>query len=167
MKNKKVIGIILLAILIVGLMVIGYLKFSKNNDYIYKEEKNIEEFIIDNENKYLIRTNDQFMTMQNEGGSHVDTYYEIDLAKKASIKKQDRYKGFEGWVYQGKVLNKKVLTDKEISDLKEIFDNIIANKDSKVEDKLDFSYYTLSTKDYEEIKIYDKQTKQDILEIVE
>lgn len=163
MKNKKIIGIIVLIILVLILGLIVWLKL------VNKEGK--EEFILDTDNKYLLRTSEHFTTMQNDGGSHIDRYYQIDLDKRKVELLEDNYKGFEGYKYQGRILYSKTVSSDEANSLKQILNKMIENKDLINEKELEFSerydYFTLSTKQYKDIKVYDKQLINDFLGILE
>ena len=136
-----------------------------------KESEQTEEFVLDTDNKYLFQTNEHFMTMQNDGGSHVDRYYQIDLDKRKVELLADKYKGFEGWEYQGRILYSKVLSSEETNNLKRVLNRMIENKDLINEDELElserFNHYTLSTKQYKDIKVYDKELINEFLGILE
>lgn len=119
-----------------------------------------------NEN-YEIITYDRFITMQNDGGSHYDTRYIIDLDNKQVKKLADYYKGFSGYVYKDKVLYEKKLSDDETNELKKIIDDIIDNKDAYSIDKDNtYEYYTLNSDVLDEIKIYDRDVIKNLEDIL-
>ena len=104
------------------------------------------------DNTYVIETDDQLKTLQNDGGSYYDRKYFIDLKKTVS-KKEDYYEGFVGEKYKDKELYTKSLTKKEIKD---IIKQVINNYEENVPNPIDaYTYYILSCKSYKEIKIYD------------
>ena len=74
-KSKKIIITILSIICIIFIVIIGY----KIYEYC-------TEFHLDNANKYLVTTDTKFLTMRNDGGSHEDIYYGIDLENRQVIK---------------------------------------------------------------------------------
>lgn len=108
----------------------------------------------DNE-KIIIETYDKYMTLQNDGGTHTESKYEIDFDKKSVLKYESYYEGFEGYKYVDKVLYKKKLTKEELSELKKIINDIEKNKDEYSTDYNNtYMPYVLTSGD-EEIKIYD------------
>lgn len=48
---------------------------------VFKADKElgIDNFTLNTQNKYIVKTNTRWLTMQNDGGSHTDIYYQIDL----------------------------------------------------------------------------------------
>ena len=49
-------------------------------------------FELDSENKYIVITDAKLKTLQNDGGSHVNIYYQIDLDNNLISKVQEIYK---------------------------------------------------------------------------
>lgn len=141
MKKKLIIGLVILVIItIISLFLIMNYQ---------KEEK---------DNLYTIITDDQFKTLLNDGGTHYDTKYEVDLSKKIVTKYESYYIGFKGYKYENKVLYEKKLTNKEKNKIKELFEDIIDNKEIYSEDKeKTYMFYTFKFKDNEDILIYDKE----------
>lgn len=41
----------------------------------------VHSFELDDEFKYVVQTDERWMTMQNDGGTHSNSYYEINLNK--------------------------------------------------------------------------------------
>jgi len=161
MKQKTLICVII-SILIILAIVIWILNNKKtDNTDIYNKLD-----FIDNENKYIITTNTKWISMQNDGGSHTDIYYQLDLNGNIVKKCEDKYVGLKGYEYQGKILFSKELNDIEKSQLKSIFDNIIKNRTEKV-DKINFDFYIISLFNNEDIKIYDNDIINSIKNILE
>jgi len=126
-----------------------------------------EEIILDSNLKFKVETPSHYMTMQNDGGSHTNIYYEIDLENGTVKQLQDQYKGFEGYVYKGKINYSKNLTADEIKGLHTLFDEVIANKDEiNEENDLDYNYYIFVTEEHGEVKVYDKELIQNFLNLV-
>lgn len=116
--------------------------------------------------KIVLITYDRFLTLQDDGGTHSDTRYEIDFKKKEVVKLEDYYKGFEGLQYKDKALYKKSFNETEGTKLKELFADIIENKESYgVDREHAYMYYELQFND-EEIKIYDKTIIQKLEELL-
>ncbi len=105
------------------------------------------------DNKYIITTNTRFLTMQNDGGSHTNIYFEIDLNSNNVSVREDKYVGFKGYDYKRKELKNKKLSDEEAREVKTIIDGLIENP--KEIEAGNFSYYTLTVKDKEDIKFDD------------
>lgn len=120
----------------------------------------------DNNEKIIIETYDKFMTMQNDGGTHYDTKYEIDFNKKSAVKYESYYEGFEGYKYLDKVLYTKKLTKKDISELKKIINDILKNKDEYSTDYNNTYMPYVFTRGDEEIKIYDNDVILKLEEIL-
>ena len=117
--KKKIVLVFIFALLTVFLAFAAYKVMNKDQDYYTKSD-----FVLDSNNKYIITTNMKWMTMQNDGGSNTNTYYQIDFNKNKIIKCVDKYVGFEGYEYKGKILYSKEISKKEKQD----FEDILANK---------------------------------------
>ncbi len=128
------------------------------------EEVSVD-FLLDNENKYLITTDMKWMTMRNDGGSHTNVYYQIDLNTGMVKKCEDEYVGFKGYEYEGKVINKKTLDETEKVSLQGVLDSIIVNVPE--EETLNYNYYELELYSGDSINIYDKETINEIVKILE
>ena len=146
-KNKKNLIIIFILVIIAIIIVV----------LIYNNKKKYSNFILDSDSKYILTTNMKNISMQKDGGSHTNDYYQIDFDNNQVIKCQDKYVGFKGYEYKGKIIYTKNLNENEVSELKSLIDGIIAKKDDEQEQSdPSYNYYTLSTIDYEDIKIYDE-----------
>ena len=146
-KNKK--NLIIMFILVIIAIIIVVL--------IYNNKKKYSNFILDSDSKYILTTNMKNISMQKDGGSHTNDYYQIDFDNNQVIKCQDKYVGFKGYEYKGKIIYTKNLNENEVSELNPLIDGIIAKKDDEQEQSdPSYNYYTLSTIDYEDIKIYDE-----------
>lgn len=143
--------------------------FTKNNgNYVfYSSEKLNESKKEVNKNKYIIKTDMKYRTMQNDGGSHTDVYYQIDFSKKVSIKLQSKYVGFEGYEYEAKNVNEKNLSDDEVNRLRLIIDEAWTKKDEKKDIPLDNSYYTIVDENDISAIVLDKNVIDVINKIVE
>jgi len=119
--------------------------FDDIKDY---KELNIIKSIVFNDEKYMklensfydykIVTNTTYLTMQNDGGSNTNIYYQIYLDENKIIKYEDRYVGFKGYEYKGKVIYKKNFDN---NDLKFIIEDLIVKED--VNDNNNYTPYVL------------------------
>ena len=117
-------------------------KITISRDQLDSSNLNIINSIIDNDEtllntkinqnqQYTIITNMKSQTMLNDGGSHTNVYYEIDLLNNEIIKYEDHYIGFKGYEYQGKILYKKNINNDiniELEDLLSNNNNFFVNK---------------------------------------
>lgn len=148
-KNKKIIIIVSIFIIIAIIMIL----------LIYNNKKNSKEysnFILDSNSKYILTTNAKILTMQDDGGSYMNDYYQIDFDNNQVTKCQDKYVGFNGYEYKEKILYTKELNENELNELKSLIDETIEKKDDDQDTSISNYYYTLSDKDYGEIRIYDE-----------
>ena len=82
-KSEKILLIILGVLIVICLSVFFVFKVMNKNSAKYD---------------YVFVTDMAIKTMLNDGGTHTDIYYEVDLKNNSVVKKQDEYKGFEGKV---------------------------------------------------------------------
>ena len=104
--------------------------------------------------------------MQNDGGSHTNIYYEIDLNENNVAKRADKYVGFEGYEYKEKMIFSKKLNETEKNELKLMLDNAIKNGTEKT-DKINFNFYLISSFNNKDIKVYDKDVIDRFKDILE
>ena len=148
--KKKILILVITIILIIVAIVVGILKNKKTED-------NYSELgFIDNQNKYIITTDIKWISMQNDGGSHTNVYYQIDFNKSTVQKCEDKYVGFDGYEYKEKIIFSKKLSETEKSQLKSILDNAIKNGTEKT-DAINFNFYLISSFDSEDVKIYNNE----------
>ncbi len=148
-KNKRIL--IIISILIIIAIIIMLIIYNKKNSEEYSN------FTLDSDLKYILTTNAKIFTMQDDGGSHINDYYQIDFDNNQVTKCEDKYVGFKGYKYKGKILYTRNLNEDEINELKFLIDEVITKKDDGQNTSTsNYNYYTLSTKDYEDISIYDE-----------
>ncbi len=143
--------------------------FTKNNgNYVFYSSEKLDEPKKEvNKNEYIIKTDMKYRTMQNDGGSHIDIYYQIDFNKKLSIKFQSKYVGLKGYEYEAKNVNEKNLSDDEVNRLRLIIDEAWTKKDEKKDIPLDNSYYTIVDVNDISAIVLDKNVIDEINKIVE
>lgn len=148
-KREKII-LIVLGVLVVICLVVFFLFNNDNKNNSNNDNKN--NLVLDGE--YVFVTNMSYKTMANDGGNHVDIYYEVNLRNNVVVKKQDEYKGFEGKVSE-KILRTYAINDYQKNKIKNIFDKIIEEKDKEIDySKIDRMPYTLKTSDGLNVKTY-------------
>lgn len=137
-------------ILFIGIIVGVIIYFSCNYFFQQKNESNY--------GLIKVITYDRFTTLMNDGGSHFDRKYIVDLNKKELKKYEDYYKGFEGYQYQDKLLYEKKLNSNDVKKIRLLIEDIINNKDQYEKDtERKYIFYTISSETFEEIKIYDSE----------
>ena len=130
--------------------------YDKYDDY---------KFELDNENKYLIVTDFQCKTMMNDGGSHTNIYYNIDLENNIVQKVKETYKANLGGTPR---TTKEVMYTIEIpyyieKDLNSILNgSLIAGEASPS----NYNYYILKYFD-KEIYVYDLDSIRDIENVLD
>jgi len=139
MKNSKVIIGGLLVVLIAIIVAIVLLLPKKDNKI----------------NKYIIVTDYRFITMLNDGGSHTNVYYEIDLKSGIVKKLEDHYIGFQEYEYQGKEIYKKTLKGNIIKKLRKLLEELIKKEDNN--DTNNYNPYVIKYDDKEK-EIYNKDS---------
>lgn len=140
---------------------------KKNGNYIFSSIEKLGVSKDNNKDKYVITTNMKYLTMQNDGGSNTNVYYQVDLSSKKSVKMEDKYVGFKGYEYQGKVISEKTLSDEEVTKLKDIIENILNSKDDNKDIPVDSKLYTITNDNNEEAKFVDEDIIKEINSLLE
>ncbi len=132
-------------------------------------EKNIAlkeyEFNMDSDDKFVIITDTRFKTMRNDGGSHDNVYYQVDLANKVVTKFMESYNANLGSkaTTTTVILYAKRIDAKLAKELKNTLISIANSNDSGKNEN--YSCYTLKTinfsKDY-----YDQSNIDNILKVI-
>lgn len=152
-KNRIVI------LFIVLIIIISFIIFYK------LIETNKEEINLDNSNKYIIITDFRWKTMLNDGGSHTNIYYEIDLDKNNVNKVTESYLANLG----GKPKTSKnsifIKIDSRLSkELSRTLNNIFQTND--INDANNYDFYTIK-KQNEEKNIYNEDTIHTIQKLID
>ena len=173
---KKMIIAIIIIILMMIMVIVGY----KIYEYCI-------EFRLDNPNKYLVITNTRFATMRNDGGSHENIYYGVDLEKGEVTKYQQSVNvymelGFTTDIT--KIVFHKNLEENDVKELRTLLKDIYSETNHKedTEKKIlknvteeitpkeflpKYQFYTVSNMSYGEIDVYNEDFIQNFLNIVE
>ena len=112
---------------------------------------------------YTIVTDEQFVTLQNDGGTHHNIYYIVDFNTKGIKKYEDYYIGFKGYEYKDKLIYEKKLDDDKATKLNKIIAVILSNED--INQNNNYNYYIIKDKN-EEIKIYNKNNINELKKIL-
>ena len=154
-KNSKwikiAIGIVL--ILFIGIIVYNFIGTNK------------EDTKLDNTNAYIVITDYRCQTMQNDGGSHTDIYYEIDLENNNVNKVTESYVANFGGKSKTNKKSTSIKIDSNLSkEIAEILDNIFKTND--INDSNNYDFYTIKRQN-EEKNIYNKDTIQILKELID
>lgn len=135
------------------------------NNIVDSRESNIVKSIITNDETYIKETNNyynykiitdfQYKTLQNDGGSHINVYYQVNLKKNKIIKYEDKYVGFKGYKYKDKIIYEKIINNSINSKLKTIIEDLIAKED--INDKNNYSPYVIEFDDIKK-EIYNSES---------
>ena len=168
---------IIIIILIIIMVIVGY----KIYEYCI-------EFRLDNANKYLVITNTRFTTMRNDGGSHENIYYGVDLEKGEVTKYQQSvnvYLELDFTTDITKIVFHKSLEENDVEELRTLLNDIYSETNHKEEDTEEetlknateeitpkeflpkYQFYTVSNMSYGEIDVYNEEFIQNFLNIVE
>lgn len=174
---KKMIIAIIIIILIIIMVIVGY----KIYEYCI-------EFRLDNANKYLVITNTRFATMRNDGGSHENIYYGVDLEKGEVTKYQQSvnvHLELDFTTDITKIVFHKSLEENDVEELRTLLNDIYSETNHKEEDTEEetlknateeitpkeflpkYQFYTVSNMSYGEIDVYNEEFIQNFLNIVE
>lgn len=94
---------------------------------------------------YQVTTDDQWTTMENDGGSNISTYYRINFENRQIQKCEDKYFApMKRYDYQGKVIYQKDLDEKTAAKFKEVLDKIWNNSDAS---EGTYDYYSIEKAD--------------------
>ncbi len=139
---KKKLIILFIIILIIILTFIGIKVLIKESD----------------NNIYTITTNFEFITMQNDGGSNINIYYEFNPNKKSIKKLEDSYNAsIKGghYDYKGKEIYNKTINSSTTKELKDLLNDLISKED--INNPENYEPYTIKYKGKEKY-IYNKES---------
>lgn len=148
-------------------------KTITENDLTEKQFRIIKAIIFNDEsfldkdlsssNTYTIVTDQKYLTMQDDGGSNYNVYYEIDMSKNIIIKYEDHYIGFKGYEYRHKEIYDKVVDKELIDEIDSLIKTLIfeqdLNKNSyggsfKIKDTNNNEYNIYNEEDIKKLKEY-------------
>ena len=193
LESKKIMYNILkkiflpfISILLGGLLIISLFNIIFKVDIIramYAINPGGQAFALDSDNKYLVETPMKTISYASDGGSHINDYYEIDLDSRTITELEDEYKGTKGYLYIGKVQEKKTIEESKIEEYKRIFDLIGSNVDTglldevkeaeteeglkKIPERSYYYIYTISSNDYSEVKVRNPEIINELEKLIE
>ena len=171
-KEILIIAIVILIIFLIGAIIL----INKKQGYTKSD------FALDSENKYIVTTDTKYKTVRDDGGSHTNIYYQIDLDNNSVIKCEDVYVGFKGYEHEGKIIATKELSNDEENELVSLFDKIIINKEGTTKEKPEDNgissmeamaeyylrpFYIVSSYGNEDITVYSEEFISDFNKLLE
>ena len=179
-KSKKIIIAIFSIICIILIVAMGY----KIYEYCI-------EFRLDNTNKYKVTTDTRFLTMRDDGGSHENIYYGIDLENRQVIKYSEYIDANMSHIFHinsRTIEFNKNLTENDANKLEVLLSNTSLeeyNEEYMKEEEeqstkksneqglnsgtftISSAYYTVENMHYGEIQVYGDSFKEAFLDMVE
>jgi len=122
---------------------------------IYNDERLLKNKMDISSDYYTIITDSKYRTMQNDGGSNFNVYYEIDLNSNVVKKFEDHYIGFKGYEYKQKLIYKKNIDNDISSEMDTLLFSLLSNED--VNDTNNYSPYIIKF-DSEDKSIYNENS---------
>lgn len=98
---------------------------------------------------FKIITDVKFRTLQNDGGSHINIYYLVNLKKNKIVKYEDKYVGLKGYEYKDKIVYEKYIDDTINTKLQDTILDLTTKKD--INKKNNYNYYTIEDGNNEKI----------------
>lgn len=156
-KKSKMFMIFIFSIILILTIGTLYLYFFWKSDYTFE---------LNSENKYRIETDMQWITMQNDGGSHTNLYYNVDFDNNVISKIVEEYQanlGGESKIKMSQIYNKE-LDFKLQKDLKSLLVEVMEKED--INETKNYNFFTITTLNTKKI-IYDLNTIEKINNILE
>ena len=139
MAIKALAGICIVVILVVS---IGVFKVNVKD----RDTKPLKaSSLVNNKDVYKIITDTRFITLHNDGGSHVNVYYIVDFNNNMIAKYEDKYVGFEGYKYKDKLVSEKGIEETEATKFKKILEELIVKDD--INNTNNYNFYTIENGD--------------------
>lgn len=131
--------------------------FGLLNDY---------KFIIDSSSKFKITTDEKYNTMLNDGGSHTDIYYNIDLDNHIYEKISNSFHANLGGSAksENKVIYRKYINSEINEEVKNLLNNLKENED--VNDTNNYSPYELKSLNFNK-SIYNEKSISELKTVLE
>lgn len=154
MEKKNNVLKIILALLIVVAVVVLVIVFIPKNSTEPAQNPDVESgelftFELSGENMYEVHTDTKWLTMQNDGGSHTDTYYCFDLNNRLVVKVNESYKANLGGTPETttEVVYEKTLDFVFVETLSPFFEHFLSLED--VSDENNYNAITIRKADVE------------------
>lgn len=157
-KKSRLFKIVVPSIILIFLIIVAiYLAFLNKSDYSFE---------LNNKNKYKIETDMQWRTMQNDGGSHTNIYYNVDLNKNIISKIKENYQANLSGKPKTTIskIYEKEIDIKLQKELKSLLNEIIEKED--INETKNYHCFTIYSMSHEK-KIYNINTIEKINNILE
>ena len=124
------------------------IRSRKEKDYTFK---------LDSNKKYEIITDQKYLTMQNDGGSHTNVYYQLDFEEAIVVKKEENYHANLGGTptTDSKTIYTTLIPADLSEELQKTISDILDKEDE--DDGTNYEPYTIKTQN-EEKEIYNYDT---------
>lgn len=124
---------------------------------------NTEKYMNINNYKYVIITDSIYSTMQNDGGSYTNIYYEFDFSGNKVTKYEDKYVGMVGYDYKDKVIYEKNIDADMMKSIYYIVDNLFDKNDISGDN--DYKYFVI---EYDSTKkeIYNEKSIESLKDVI-
>lgn len=155
--KKRVIFYIIVMIFIIMFGICISKELMNNN-------KIEQEFLLDGSNKYRIGTNMKYLTMQNDGGSYNDLYYEVDLKNNIiNVVTMEYHANLGGKSSTKKKVDTKIINEDLALEFKDLLDRFLLGEEEKYNDNNFFTISNLNTIKY----IYNEESIKDLNELID
>ena len=158
--------LVVLVVIRVNMLTTGSWNLFKSISGTNINYETLEEFKLDNEQKYKVTTDKTILTYD-ANGAYTNIYYAIDLENKKVTEVEENYTGSE-YSYKDKINYVKELSDDEVKNLKDVLENMKKSPENPIPydvDSEEGTYYILTSKDGDS-KIYNLALINDFKEIV-
>ena len=133
--------------------------YKKPSEILFQTEPEIKEytFKLDSNKKYEIITDQKYLTMQNDGGSHTNVYYQLDFEEAIVVKKEENYHANLGGTptTDSKTIYTTLIPADLSEELQKTISDILDKEDE--DDGTNYEPYTIKTQN-EEKEIYNYDT---------
>ena len=133
--------------------------YKKPSEILFQTEPEIKDytFKLDSNKKYEIITDQKYLTMQNDGGSHTNVYYQLDFEEAIVVKKEENYHANLGGTptTDSKTIYTTLIPADLSEELQKTISDILDKEDE--DDGTNYEPYTIKTQN-EEKEIYNYDT---------
>ena len=142
--------------------------YKKPSEVLFYTEEEIKDynFQLDSDKKYEITTDEKYYTMQNDGGSHTNVYYQLDFEDAIVVKHEDTYHANLGGTEttDKKTIYTRFIPSTFAEELEKIIKEIITKEDINGEEN--YEPYVIKTENKEK-EIYNAETIDTLKELLD